>query len=174
MFCFQAVSSLLSVASLTPSARLTSIGRTLGQYESGVTPALNAALTAFNFPCGNGGETASARAPLRSTNHMTVIEKPLYFFKTHFVFFRSPDAGSCLPNAPARRDPQSRRAARGWRPYRGYVPVHSSRCGSWGDASAAQYATAPSVPPDKTIKTSHVGDILIVCRLPQNSLKGAK
>jgi hypothetical protein len=35
-----------------------------------------------------------------------------------------------FPNAPAQRDPQSRRAARGWRPYRGYAPVHSSRCGS--------------------------------------------
>jgi hypothetical protein len=51
-----------------------------------------------------------------------------------------------LPNAPARRDPQFRPAARRWRSYRGYAPVHSSRCGARGAASAAQYATAPSVP----------------------------
>jgi hypothetical protein len=30
----------------------------------------------------------------RFFNHGHVIEKPLYFFKTHFVFFRSPDARS--------------------------------------------------------------------------------
>ncbi len=60
---------------------------------------------------------------------------------TAFTSIRADDR---LPNGLARRDLPPRRAARGWRPYRGCVPVHSRRCGFWAGASDVWCASAPS------------------------------